>query len=127
MSELKQMLIVRTDLNMRKGKIAAQCAHASLSILKAMMTPDDKILLKSIPAEFKTWLFGLQTKVCVYVSSEEELVDVYNKAKAAGMLCSLIKDAGKTEFNGVATLTVAAIGPAKNEDLYKLTGHLNLL
>lgn len=127
MSEMKQMLVVRKDLNMRKGKIAAQCAHASLSILKNMMTPNGKVVLKSIPEDFKNWLFGLQTKICVSVSSEEELLEVYNKAKDAGLLCSLIRDAGKTEFNGIPTLTVAAIGPAKAEDLYKITDHLNLL
>jgi len=65
--------------------------------------------------------------VCVSVDSEEELVDVYNKAKTAGLICSIIQDAGLTEFNGVPTLTCVAVGPDRSDKIDAITGKLPLL
>jgi PTH2 family peptidyl-tRNA hydrolase len=55
------------------------------------------------------------------------LVELYTKAKQAGLICSLIVDAGLTEFGGVPTKTCCAIGPAWAEDVDKITGELKLL
>ena len=131
-NEPKQVLVVRKDLNMRKGKIAAQSAHASM---KAILAEGDVVhkLYHSeyvIPLrrpELLEWLAGRFTKVCVSVDSEQELLDVYQQAKDAGLICSLITDAGLTEFNGVPTNTVVAVGPAYPDDVNKITGHLKLL
>jgi PTH2 family peptidyl-tRNA hydrolase len=73
------------------------------------------------------WLEGRFTKVCVSVDSEQELIDIYEQAKSAGLLCSIITDAGLTEFNGVPTKTAVAIGPAYPEEVDPITRHLKLL
>jgi len=58
---------------------------------------------------------------------QNHFYDIYNQAKEAGLYCSLIQDAGLTEFGGVPTYTAVAVGPAKNEDVDKITGELKLL
>jgi PTH2 family peptidyl-tRNA hydrolase len=131
--EAKQVIVVRKDLNMRKGKIAAQVAHASLgAVLKD--TWEEKVLhIKNITLSIPehspicAWLEGPFTKICVSVDSEAELLELVEKAKEQKILHCLITDAGKTEFKGVPTITCAAFGPAWCEDLDKLTGHLKLL
>jgi PTH2 family peptidyl-tRNA hydrolase len=75
----------------------------------------------------KLWLADKFTKIVVRVESEQELFDIYNKAQAAKLIVSLIQDAGLTEFGGVPTYTCIAIGPAKDEELGPITGHLKLL
>ncbi len=131
MRVIKQVIVMRKDLNMRKGKMVAQGAHASLA---AMLTAFNRTyardtLTLSTPDECTIlWLSNSFTKVCVYVNSEQELIDIYNKANANKDIPSaLITDAGKTEFNGVPTKTCCAIGPAYEEDIDKITGGLPLL
>jgi PTH2 family peptidyl-tRNA hydrolase len=114
---MKQMLVMRKDLNMRKGKLIAQGAHASM---KATLENLDH-------PSVKQWLDGPFTKIAVSVESEEELLEVMNNAKEAGLITALITDAGRTEFNGVPTNTCIAVGPATNEQLQSITGHLKLL
>lgn len=117
---------MRTDLNMRRGKQIAQGAHASLKVLlDNNIIEQEKYLVDGDP--IKEWLEGLFTKICVQVSSEQELLDIYNKAKENNLLCTLIQDAGLTEFGGVATYTCLAIGPHWSEDIDVITGHLKLL
>jgi PTH2 family peptidyl-tRNA hydrolase len=130
----KQIIVVRKDLNMRKGKMVAQGAHASLA---AILNNSDKstsgeirILLEGgekNDAALKDWLLGRFTKICVYVNSEEELLAVYQQAEDKGLLCALITDAGLTEFNNVPTKTCCAIGPAWSDELEEITGKLPLL
>jgi PTH2 family peptidyl-tRNA hydrolase len=138
MSNIKQVLCVRKDLNMRKGKIAAQCAHASMKVFLdqgIMMRGPGPRGLESLhghlhvplTSEMREWLEGLFTKVCISVDSEQELIDVYTKAKEANLPCALVTDAGLTEFNGIPTNTVVAIGPALSEEIDKITGSLKLL
>lgn len=134
MSEIKQVLCVRKDLNMRKGKIAAQCAHASMKVFfDRAISADPEIagiapgVYISFTPEMQEWFNGSFTKICVSVDSEAELLELYNKAKEAGIPASLITDAGRTEFHGVATHTVVAIGPDTSEKIDKITGSLKLL
>jgi len=61
------------------------------------------------------------------VDSEEELIGIHETAKASGLICSLIQDAGLTEFGGVPTYTCCAIGPAWEEEVDAITRHLKLL
>lgn len=131
--DTKQVLVVRKDLNMRKGKIAAQCAHASLKVLvdnishkKDLKKGATEITIR-LTAEMDAWLSGSFAKICVYVESEEELLRIYNNAKEAGLPASIITDAGRTEFHGIPTKTVIAIGPASIGKIDKITGHLPLL
>ena len=140
MREAKQVLVVRKDLRMRKGKIAAQCAHASMKVLLDKMSNKESIysvfakqhiirrtLLIGETSPFNNWLEGSFTKICVYVESETELEEIYQNAKNAGVDSSLIIDSGRTEFNNVPTKTVVAVGPGWNDEIDKVTGHLPLL
>jgi len=144
MSEPKQIIVMRTDLKMRKGKMIAQGAHASMKVLIDAMIPDREKVAEfwknttspdaqalEVKATFRgpvaDWVLGIFTKVCLRVESEEELDAIYERAKEAGLPCALIVDAGKTEFNGVPTKTCCAIGPAMPEELDPITGHLKLL
>jgi PTH2 family peptidyl-tRNA hydrolase len=61
------------------------------------------------------------------VNSEEEFLEVKQKAVESGMIVSAVLDAGKTEFNGVPTLTALSIGPARVEEFSDITSHLSLL
>ena len=130
--EPKQVIVVRKDLNMRKGKIAAQVAHASMKVFLDMSThyPGEHFLripLRGENSPFHQWLLGRFTKVCVYVNSEQELMDVYTKAISYEIPSALVIDAGLTEFNGVPTKTCAAIGPEFPDRIDPITGHLKLL
>ena len=74
----------------------------------------------------KPWLTGRFKKICVYVNTEQELLDLHQKAKDAGMVCSLIQDAGLTEFGGVKTYTAIAVGPDVEGKVDALCKHLPL-
>jgi len=116
---LKQVICVRKDLNMRKGKMVAQGSHASLMSYTNSLTPKNY----SIAGE---WLNDGQTKICVGVDSEQQLRDIYAEARLAGLPCSLVLDAGHTEFKE-PTYTACAIGPADSDEIDKITGALKLL
>lgn len=127
---IKQVIVLRKDLNMRKGKMVAQGAHASVQVsikLYSEIHDHDSNLDETTVKNFLDWINGLQTKVCVGVSSEQELGTIYAAARSAGLPCSIITDAGKTEFGGVPTKTAVAIGPAEASEIDKITGHLSLL
>lgn len=84
-------------------------------------------LLLPIDSPIKDWIEGIFTKICVSVDSEEELLEIYNKAKDSGLMCSLIQDVGLTEFGGVPTYTCCAIGPNWDTEIDPITSHLKLL
>lgn len=135
MSEVKQVIVIRKDLQMTKGKMVAQGSHASLGVLLNMMNKKNNIngngytLTISVDENtpLKTWLDEIFTKICVFVNSEEELVDLYNKAIESKLPACLITDRGLTHFKGVPTKTALAIGPCLSVDVDKITGHLKLL
>ena len=118
--ERKQVIVIRRDLKMRRGKEISQGCHASL----AAILHDKKLKTNS---DVKAWLEGRFTKICVRVETEEELIEIYNKAKNAKLNCSLITDAGLTEFHGEPTKTAVAVGPGIPEIIDKITGNLKLL
>lgn len=138
----KQVIVVRKDLNMRKGKIAAQVAHASMgAVLSAMRTttivgPSHTETIRTLSLmdsnPMSEWLDGQFTKVVVYVNSEEELLDLHMRASNKMSMTSvnyscLITDSGKTEFNGVPTITCLAVGPDTAENVDRITGGLPLM
>ena len=132
MSNPKQIIILRKDLNMRKGKMVAQGAHASMAVFfNRILEPqglewNNEVAMKITEPMFQ-WMSGHFTKICVSVNSEQELLDLHAQAVAAKIPCSLIKDSGFTEFNGVPTYTAVAIGPDYPEAIDPLTKHLPLL
>jgi len=116
---------------MRKGKLASQAAHASMKVILDRMTNDpvsgNKTLYLEKDSALEDWINGIFTKICVYVKSEEELLELYDRAKNAVLPCALITDIGLTEFNNVPTNTAVAIGPCWSDEIDKITGHLPLL
>ena len=129
--EVKQVIVIRKDLNMRKGKMCAQAAHASMKFLVDLLKDkedEDCAIQRFLSDDENNWLFnGRFAKIVVSVDSEQELLDLVQRAEEQGIRVSLIQDAGFTEFNNVPTYTCAAFGPIQRDRLDKLTGHLKLL
>ena len=114
----KLVLVVRDDLKMGKGKIAAQCSHASvMAYCKAK---------KKQTALLKQWELTGQMKVVLRCENDVALFELKKQAEQSGLLTSLVCDAGHTQV-APSTYTVLAIGPANKEALDKITGHLKLL
>lgn len=116
--EYKQILVVRMDLKMSRGKIAVQIAHAAVSAAEEAR--------KHSLVSWRGWLWEGQKKVAVKVSSEEELLALRDKAIKAGLPVHLIRDRGLTELPP-GTTTALGIGPARTETVDKITGDLPLL
>jgi PTH2 family peptidyl-tRNA hydrolase len=113
---IKQVLVLRHDLNMRKGKMVSQGAHAAIGALK------------DAPAPYvQQWEDEGCTKICVSVLDESALLELSAAVSMAGLPAYLVQDAGRTEFLGEATYTALGIGPAPAEEIDKLTGNLPLL
>jgi PTH2 family peptidyl-tRNA hydrolase len=129
--EHKQVIVLRKDLNMRKGKMVAQGAHASMAAILNLGTYDKQgpgaTLTLVLDERVRPWLQGRFKKICVGVNSEQELLDLHQAAQAAGVVCALIQDAGLTEFGGVPTYTALAVGPDQEDVVNRLTGSLGLL
>ena len=136
--DVKMMIVVRKDLHMRKGKIAAQAGHACVEAtllalaregrLTDVTTADGCAVLHPTGAEtpLTEWFATGTAKVCVSVDSEEALLAVNEQAHEAGLLTAVIEDAGLTEFHGEPTLTCLAIEPAEAERVNRITGALPL-
>ena len=114
----KQTIVIRADLGMGKGKLAAQSSHASLSAYKKVA--------KSNPEVAREWEAGGMMKIVLKVGSEEELLDYYNRGKAAGIPCELIRDAGHTQVEP-GSITCFAAGPWDEKELDAIYGKLKLL
>jgi PTH2 family peptidyl-tRNA hydrolase len=125
----KQVIVMRKDLNMRKGKMIAQGAHASLRVIlqAGSANPERTDYTIRMTEPMAAWMTGRFMKIAVSVDSEAALVEIVEKAKAAGVPVALITDAGMTEFHGVPTKTCCAVGPAWIEDVDAITGALPLL
>ncbi|MGO9916041.1 MAG: aminoacyl-tRNA hydrolase [Isosphaeraceae bacterium] len=119
----KQVIVMRRDLGMRRGKEIAQGSHASMIWLAFRIRQPGYTFTD---AE-RRWLDGSFTKVCVRVDSEEELLSVVETARKVGVMVHLCVDAGRTEFHGVPTPTCCALGPDDPERIDLITGHLKLL
>jgi PTH2 family peptidyl-tRNA hydrolase len=116
--EYKQVIVVRTDLGMSKGKTAVQVAHGAISAAERARITQESV--------WQSWLREGQKKVVVKVSTETELIDLNRQAAMDNFPHALIKDAGMTELPP-GTATVVGIGPAKSDDLDRITKHLKLL
>jgi PTH2 family peptidyl-tRNA hydrolase len=126
----KQVIVMRKDLNMRKGKMIAQGAHASMKVLldRGTASSDGTSFTFTLTDAMHPWIVtGRFAKVTVGVTSEAELDDIVSRARAAGLPVALIVDSGKTEFHGVPTKTCCAVGPAWSDEIDQITGSLTLL
>ncbi|MDP2667014.1 MAG: peptidyl-tRNA hydrolase Pth2 [Candidatus Diapherotrites archaeon] len=113
-----QVLVIRSDLKLGKGKLAAQCAHASL---QAFLKSQER----KYGSAWQEWLDEGAQKIVVKVSSEEELLHLFEQVKNH-FPSALIADAGHTQVTP-GTKTCIGIGPARESDVDKYTGHLKLL
>jgi len=114
---IKQVIVVRTDLDMGKGKIAAQVGHAC--VLGA------EHVRKSNPEWFSVWWTG-QEKIVLKVANLKELEQVKQDAIEFDVPWSEVTDAGHTQIAS-GTTTCISIGPAPEEKIDKITGDLKLL
>ncbi len=130
MRRIKQVILIRKDLKMRRGKEIAQGSHASMAFLieriRQHLTEgiDANNVSVGLDADEKAWIAEGMAKVCLRVNSENELRECHDEAKPLGLTSYLIKDSGRTEFGGVATLTACAIGPGVVEKIDAVTGDL---
>ena len=124
---VKQVIVMRHDLKMRRGKQIAQGAHASMSFLCRRLQEGHSVSLNDFSETQQAWLTGSFAKVCCRANSEEELLEIRDRAQDAGLEVHLITDSGKTEFHGQPTNTCLAIGPDLAEKIDTITGHLQLL
>lgn len=127
----KQVILVRKDLNMRKGKMGAQISHGVMKVFvdagyierEEDADGNDFYMLK-IPlwSDAYDWLRGKFTKIVLGVDNEVDLLLAYEEAQKAGIPCTLITDAGLTEFHGIPTNTVVTIGPWDSNTIDLITG-----
>ena len=114
---LKQAIVIRSDLGMGKGKLAAQVSHASLSSYKKCEREN--------PEDAREWEEEGQKKIVLKVSSEEELLALYEKMKKE-IPCALIRDAGHTQVEA-GSITCFGAGPADEAKINKYCKELKLL
>ena len=131
----KQVIIIRRDLKMRRGKEIAQGSHASMAFLSRRVQPHVRKPWLSFFSKKKgpvfskaeiAWLTGSFAKVVLQVQTEQQLLELHQKAKEAGLESHLITDSGRTEFHGEPTHTAVAIGPDIADKIDDVTGGLQL-
>lgn len=115
---MKQAIVVRADLKMGKGKVAAQVAHASLAAAEASQ--------QRKPSWYGEWKDEGQAKIVLKVESEDALNELFRKARSAGIPASLIQDKGLTQIEP-GTVTCLGIGPGPDPEVDAITGKLKLL
>lgn len=118
----KQVILYRRDLRMRKGKIAAQCAHAAMAVFFRRNQGEPGELRIPLDGPMAIWSAGRFTKIVLSVEGEDQLLAAHTHAQQAGLPTALITDAGKTEFAGVPTRTTVALGPAASEEIDRISG-----
>lgn len=114
----KMVIVARRDLNLSKGKLAAQVGHAAVDCALKAMRYDKEA--------FSEWRDDGQRKTVLRVDGERDLYPLKEAAERAGLSTALIKDAGLTEVPP-GTVTVLGIGPGDETTVDKVTGHLPLL
>lgn len=136
----KQMIVMRRDLKMRKGKIAAQSGHACVEATLMALVREGRCGQLGLVGDswvglahaeddrspLTDWFDAGVAKVCVYVDSEEELLDLATRGRELGFAVALVCDAGHTEFHGEPTYTCLAFEPLPAEKIDPLTGGLPL-
>lgn len=116
--DYKMVILMRNDLKMTKGKMAAQAGHAAVNCAFACKKKD--------PKSFDAWNNKGQTKIVLRVDSESELFQFKALADAQGIINSIIRDAGHTQVDP-GTHTCLGLGPAKSSLIDKITGDLKMI
>jgi len=116
--EYKMVVVVRDDLSLSPGKMAAQVAHAAVNC--ALISKARR------PSDFRKWYDEGQKKVVLKVGDLRELLELKVRAEDAGLITSLITDAGHTELPP-GTTTCLGIGPAPVGTIDRITGDLRLI
>ncbi|KAI1753028.1 PTH2-domain-containing protein [Xylaria castorea] len=124
--ECKLVLVVRTDLGMTKGKIAAQCSHATLACYKTLSRGASRQPTSAEAKILQRWERLGQAKIAVQVKSQEELLTLMGKARSLGITAEVIQDAGRTQIDP-GSFTVLGVGPAPKSLVDQVTGGLKLL
>ena len=127
---MKQVIVMRRyfpdgkggQKMVRTGKMIAQACHASMAFMSKKVASGAKF-----SDDEKEWVKGSFAKICVYVDTEEELIEIFDRANEAKLSVHIIKDSGLTEFNNMPTYTCLAIGPHRSEIIDPITGHLKLM
>jgi len=137
----KQMIVMRRDLRMRKGKIAAQAGHACVEATLMALAREGRLdQVRVNPQQswvylddegtpstpLSRWFDAGVAKVCVYVDGEDALLDLAIRGREKGFAVALVRDAGFTEFHGEPTYTCLAFEPLAPEQIDPLTGDLPL-
>jgi peptidyl-tRNA hydrolase, PTH2 family len=129
-ADVKQVIVIRRDLHMRRGKEIAQGAHASGAWLAARVADalerGDPLDVTTLDVAAQVWLTSSFRKVTLQVHTEQDIVDLHEKALANGLESHLIHDSGKTEFAGMPTITALAIGPNIATAIDDVTGALTI-
>ncbi|CCG20679.1 Pth2 protein [Candida orthopsilosis Co 90-125] len=121
--EVRMTLVVRQDLKMGKGKAAAQCSHATLSLYKKITNPNSDAYN---PQMVRRWEYGNgQAKITLQVPNQEEMDMLYAQAISLGINACIIHDAGRTQI-AAGSATVLGLGPAPKKVLDQITGELKL-
>lgn len=139
MHNAKQVIVMRRDLKMRKGKIAAQSGHACVEAVLMALAKENRLNDVRVSdgwisignetreaTPLSEWFSNGVAKICVYVDSEEALLDLDRQGKELGFITALVQDAGHTEFHGKPTYTCLAFEPLYPEQIDQLTGDLPL-
>jgi len=116
----KMVLVVRQDLKMGKGKVAAQCSHAAVGCYKKTLKN------KAAAAARRRWEHCGQTKIALKCPDEEQLMALNKRAEDFGLITCLIRDAGRTQI-APGSKTVLGIGPGPEDMINKVAGELKLL
>lgn len=133
MIDVKQVIVVRRDINMSKGKMCAQVAYASTAFLRNKHIVGD--VSSTNPQKYNCWFSEEKAhwfttdyrKVVVWVRTEQELLDLYERACEHCANAKLQYDNEITEFRGERTLTCLAVGPDLSPNVDIVTGHLPFL
>jgi peptidyl-tRNA hydrolase, PTH2 family len=127
--DVKQVIVIRRDLRMRRGKEIAQGAHASsmwlADLIRGSLGADGRATVQ-LEEVALVWLTSSFRKVALQVQTEDEMVELHDAARARGLRSHLVVDSGRTEFDGVPTITALAIGPDVASAIDEVTGDLAL-
>jgi len=129
---IKQVIVVRRDLKLSAGEIAAQAADASLKVLLdrlggSRLANGLFISELRLTEELERWVHGNPARTVAGCDSDIELRSIYDEARAENIPCSLVRDKLKTERSGEPAITCVAVGPAAQDKVDAITSHLKPL
>lgn len=124
--ECKLVLVVRTDLGMTKGKMAAQASHATLACYKSLSKAATRDPSSAAAKILSRWERLGQAKIAVQIKDQNEMLELMGKARSLGITAEVIADAGRTQIEA-GSLTVLGVGPAPKSLVDQVTSHLKLL